>query len=56
MIRIAIVDDDVQICSHIEKYMLNFSVKHNRKVEVEPYTSSSAFFKAISENNEGNTD
>ena len=52
MIRIAIVDDDVQICSHIEKYMLNFSVKHNRKVEVEPYTSSSAFFKAISENNE----
>lgn len=52
MIRIAVVDDDVYICSHIENYMMSFSENHNQKVEVEPYSTSEAFFYAIKENNE----
>lgn len=52
MIRIAVVDDNIKICSHIEKYMTSFSKRHNQKIEVEPYTTSDAFFKAIQENHE----
>lgn len=47
MIRIAVVDDDIKICSHIERYMTSFSKKYNQKIEVEPYTSSEPFFKAM---------
>ena len=28
MIRIAVVDDDIKICSHIERYMTSFSKKN----------------------------
>lgn len=52
VIRIAVVDDVVEICSHIERYMQHFSLKYDQKIEVEPYTSSSAFFKGIKENHE----
>lgn len=52
MIRIAIVDDDIKICSHIERYMISFSQKYSQKIEVEPYTASKGFFKAIQENHE----
>lgn len=52
MIRIAIVDDDIRICSHIEQYMISFSENHDQKIEVEPYTTSESFFKAIQENHE----
>ena len=52
MIRIAVVDDDIKICSHIERYMTSFSKKYNQKIEVEPYTSSEGFFKSIQENHE----
>lgn len=52
MIRIAVVDDDIKICSHIERYMTSFSKKYNQKIEVEPYTKSEVFFKAIQENQE----
>lgn len=52
MIRIAVVDDDIRICSHIERYMMSFSEKYNHEIEVEPYTSSEAFFKSIQENHE----
>ncbi len=52
MIRIAVVDDDIKICSHIERYMMSFSKKYNQKIEVEPYTSSEGFFKSIQENHE----
>ena len=43
MIKIAVVDDDIQICSHIERYMLDFAVTHCQKIEVELYTTSEAF-------------
>ena len=52
MIRIAVVDDDIHICSHIEKYMNTFAENHTQNIEVEPYNSSESFFHAIKNNNE----
>lgn len=52
MIKISIVDDEIKICSHIEQCMMSFAEKYNQKIEVEPYTSSKEFFKAIQDNHE----
>ena len=40
MIRIAIVDDNIEICSYLEKILLRYAEKINEKIEVEPYTNS----------------
>lgn len=52
MIRIAVVDDELKICAHIESCMESLSKKYNEKIEVEPYTESMSFLRGIRENNE----
>lgn len=52
MIRIAVVDDKKEICSHIEKYVSSFSAKQNIEIEVEPYFKSEEFIFAIKQNRE----
>lgn len=52
MIRIAVIDDKIEICGHIERYMHDFSLKYNQRIEIEPYTSSTTFLRAIKENHE----
>ena len=47
MIRIAIVDDNIEICSYLEKILLHYAEKINEKIEVEPYTNSKSFFAAL---------
>lgn len=47
MIRIAIVDDNIEICSYLEKILLRYAEKINEKIEVEPYTNSKSFFAAL---------
>ena len=50
MIRIAIVDDIIEICSSLERILLHYAEKIDEKIEVEPYTSSETFFSALDNN------
>jgi len=50
MIRIAIVDDLLEVCSCLEKVLVNYGDKTGEAIEVEPYTSSKSFFNALKNN------
>ena len=50
MLRVAIVDDMIEICSYLEEILLYYGKKVNEKIEVEPYTSSETFFNALNNN------
>ena len=47
IIRIAKVDDELKICTHIESSMDLLSKKYNEKIEIEPYTESTALLHSI---------
>ena len=52
MIRVTVIDDNIEICAHIESCLHQFELKYNQEIEVEPYTSSDAFLQAIQQNHE----
>lgn len=43
MIRIAVVDDVCEVCTQLEKYLLQLSDKYNQEIEVEPFYSGKVF-------------
>lgn len=47
MIRIAIIDDSLAVCGHLEQLLQGFGQKYQQKIESEPYSSSTAFLEAI---------
>lgn len=43
MIKIAIVDDVVAVCSQLETYLFEIAKKYSLSIDVEPYTSGESF-------------
>lgn len=43
MIRVAIVDDVISVCGHIEKYLFDIAKKYNLSIDVESYNSGESF-------------
>ena len=49
MIRIAVVDDENNICSFVEKCLLNLSKKYGINVEVDVFSSGEDLMNTINE-------
>lgn len=47
MIRIAVVDDVCEVCTQLEKYLLQLSDKYNQEIEVEPFYSGKSICDAL---------
>lgn len=47
MLRIAVVDDRVEVCGAIEAILLSLSEQIGQPIETEPYTTSTAFLHAL---------
>ena len=47
MIRIAVVDDVCEVCTQLEKYLLQLSDKYNQEIEVEPFHSGKSICDAL---------
>lgn len=43
MIRVAIVDDVISVCGHMEKYLFDIAKKYNLSIDVESYNSGESF-------------
>lgn len=47
MLRVAVIDDQIGVCSYIEECLTEISRRIGQPIETEPYTRSSTFLEAL---------